>query len=258
MGKLLKVLAKEKADKGFDILRDIYERRKANSMNPDELLNREIEVHELLFDEKKLPLNPLLPSSYRPLKSKGLIYTDGDIIRIREAYFRYVVNDADISLSGQVYKSKNGLYRRRPPDDFEIHYYSEAVQRYNYLKYLLNQFTEHNEQKTALDPARELSIPQIALIHAYKGIQITRENDSEIAAKYGYTAPKSGEGLFQDYEKYYKSSKRTAITKPFTQIKMENKITLFESILNYLTGKAKQRAIDEIQILKTHYETEFL
>ncbi len=105
--------------------------------------------------------------------------------------------------------------------------------------------------------AAKLKVPQIALIHVYEGIQITRVNAGEIAAKHGYTAKNSGEGLYQDYLKYVNVNDRKAKTTAETKKTLKNKIELFESVVNHLLPENKQRAIDEINILKTIFETEY-
>jgi hypothetical protein len=104
---------------------------------------------------------------------------------------------------------------------------------------------------------KKLGVPQIALIHIYEGIAITKENAGKIAAKYGYTAKTSGIGLYHDYLKYSFTSDRTAKPTAETKKTLENKIKLFESVLNHLSNKAKQQAIDEINILKTILENEY-
>lgn len=117
---------------------------------------------------------------------------------------------------------------------------------------------EHNlppqQTETKTD---KLKVNQIALIHVYEGVQITRENAGEIAAKYGYTAKNSGEGLFQDYTYYCSTANRKGKPTPCTPKKLKNKIELFESVVSYLSDNNKQRAIDEINILKTIFESEY-
>jgi hypothetical protein len=144
-------------------LTDNFNKRYKASSDKATLLQREIEVHELLFDDKKLPLNPLVSSNFRPLKDKGLIYTDGDIIRIREAYIRYIVNGADINESGELYKKK-GL----PPSDIQLHYYNQATMRFEYLKFL-----KQVADKTSKNPNSKYTVKGIILAYYYmrkKGI----------------------------------------------------------------------------------------
>jgi len=117
---------------------------------------------------------------------------------------------------------------------------------------------EHNlpPQQTETKTSK-LKVKQIALIHVYEGLQITRKNAGEIAAKHGYTAKNSGEGLFQDYTIYCSTENRKEKPTPCTPKKLKNKIELFESVLNHLSDNKKQRAIDEIKILKTIFENEY-
>jgi len=103
----------------------------------------------------------------------------------------------------------------------------------------------------------KLKVKQIAIIHVYEGLQITRGNAGEIASKHGYTAKNSGEGLFQDYTHYCNTSNRIGKPTPCTPKKLKNKIELFESVVNHLTNSNKQRAIDEINILNTIFDNEY-
>lgn len=121
-----------------------------------------------------------------------------------------------------------------------------------YFKTMKSLPPQQTETKTS-----KLRVNQIALIHVYEGNQITRENAPEIAAKYGYTSKYSGEGLFQDYTFFCSPANRKAEPKLCTPKTLQNKIRLFESIIEHLTDKVKQRAIDEISILKTIYEGEY-
>lgn len=114
-----------------------------------------------------------------------------------------------------------------------------------------------NSKSNKQGVAAILKVPQIALIHVYEGIQITRVNAGEIAAKHGYTAKTSGEGLYQDYLKYVNVNDRKAKTTAETKKTLKNKIELFESVVNHLSPENKQRAIDEIKILKTIFENEY-
>ena len=137
--------------------------------------------------------------------------------------------------------------------------------RINKMDYevLKGRYKSYLEQKQALPPQQmerrkeKLKVKQIALIHVYEGIQITRDNAGEIAAKHGYTSRNSGEGLFQDYTNYCGTANRKGKPTPCTPLKLKNKIELFESVIDYLSDSNKQRANDEIQILKTILENEY-
>ncbi|MFN6377921.1 MAG: hypothetical protein ACK4WD_01500 [Flavobacteriales bacterium] len=117
---------------------------------------------------------------------------------------------------------------------------------------VLNLPPEQDETKT-----NKLKVKQIALIYVYEGLHITRQNAKEIAAQYGYKARNSGEGLFQDYTNYCSTANRKGKPTACTPKKLQNKIELFESIVNHLSENNKQKAIDEIRILKTLLESEY-
>lgn len=98
----------------------------------------------------------------------------------------------------------------------------------------------------------ELSLPQISLMLYYKGQKVTRKNGNDIAKEYGYN---SGEKLFQLFTRFSSRSNRIGIED--TLKKNGNKLKLFESVIQELTLNAKQRAIDEMNILKMTIEKEF-
>lgn len=150
----------------------------------------------------------------------------------------------------------------------------KAIQEFGYYSGIVNKVDEQikkyptlfvnfekcdydfSTQQTVIKTDR-LKVNQIALIHFYEGKQITRENAGAIAAEYGYNARTSGEGLFQDYNRYCSTANRKGLPKSCTLITLKNKIELFESVVNYLSDNNKQRAIDEINILKSIFEKEY-
>lgn len=144
------------------------------------------------------------------------------------------------------YKQNLPLYKT---DDKQKTYYFRLERWIEVLEKMLPQQAETKPQK--------LGVPIIALIHIYEGKHIAEENAKEIAAEYGWTAKTSGKGLYQDYLKYSKRSDRTAKPTAETKKTLINKILLFERVLNHLSHKAKQQAIDEINILKTILESEY-
>jgi len=135
---------------------------------------------------------------------------------------------------------------------------------YTDLSKLLEKENEQNnkEKQTALPlqnvrkdiKKAELTINQIALIYCYEGKQITRDNSNEIAKQYNHN---SGEKLFHRYTYFSSTANRKGRPTPCTHKKLKNKIELFESIVNHLSDNAKQRAIDEIKILKALSENEY-
>jgi hypothetical protein len=135
-------------DKRLESLIRVFNTRYSKSNDKDTLLKREREAHELLFDEKKLPLWTNVFSNNRPLKYLDLnSYTDLDIVSIREAYHKYIVNGADINEAGELYKDRNGLYNRRPPTALQIHYYIEAKTRFSYLMWLKKEYSFSENEK---------------------------------------------------------------------------------------------------------------
>lgn len=125
---------------------------------------------------------------------------------------------------------------------------------YNEFTPLIKEWIENWSVQTEQVKTAKLSLFQIALIHVYEGQQITRENGTEIAKDYGHN---SGSALFNKYTYYRSTANRKGKPTPCTPKKLKNKIELFESVVNYLSENNKQRAIDEINILKTHYENEY-
>lgn len=117
----------------MNILQTSFMERFEKSLDKEAILSREIEAHEMLFDEALLPLPPDIHSTKRPIRE--LSYTDGAILQIREAYIKFIVNGTDIAEAGDLY-SVNGEMKRRPPSDIQIHYYNEARERHSHLQWL--------------------------------------------------------------------------------------------------------------------------
>lgn len=104
-------------------------------------LENEIKYYELLFDEKNLPLSTQVITSNRPTEFKYRYYlntyTHHDIVLIREAYQRYIVNGDDSGEKGELYFDKKDMeYKRRPLSSFQMHYYNEVNMLFEYLKFL--------------------------------------------------------------------------------------------------------------------------
>lgn len=124
----------------------------------------------------------------------------------------------------------------------------------SYFNKILLKAIEPQQTRTKIN---KLKVKQIALIHVYEEKQITRENSAEIATEGGYNSKTSGEGLFQDYSHYRSTANRKGKPTPCTPKKLSNKIKLFESIFEHLSDKAKQRAFDEVKILKFLFKNEY-
>jgi hypothetical protein len=186
----------------LDLITRNFSKRFKKSVDKEVLLKREIEVNELLFDEKNLPVNKNINSNLRPLIRKGLSYTDGDIARIREAYIKFIVNGVDIKDEGEYFFVKKdsikpddlyfidekGRYcKKMPPNQTDLHFYIEAQIRYKYLIWL-------NEFKKP-----EYTVRSIIMAHYYlycKGIYPIKElNDSSVTLQNIYAIFASEYGL---------------------------------------------------------------
>lgn len=100
----------------------------------------------------------------------------------------------------------------------------------------------------------ELSIKQIALKLVYEGILVNRSNAKEIVKEYGHT---SGDKLFQEFTYFSSLANRKGNPSPATDKKFQNKIELFESVIELLSDANKQRALDELSILKINRDNLF-
>ncbi len=101
---------------------------------------------------------------------------------------------------------------------------------------------------------RVLTIPQRAALMAYEGKKMSKEDASKIAASYGFVSKSSGNSLYQDFAFYSIRANRRAKPNPFTITKLRNKITFFEGIVEMLPEHCKQRAIDDLNHLKSFPE----
>lgn len=115
-----------------------------------------------------------------------------------------------------------------------------------YIEYLdlYDRATKRPTQK----PKSELTMPKIALIYAYRGEFITRDNANGIAHENGYNSKLSGEKLYQEF--IYYIDKRNRTQDEDTERKLKNKIKLLESVVPHLPKDSIQKAKDEISILK--------
>ncbi len=112
---------------------------------------------------------------------------------------------------------------------------------------------KHKSEKTKTEKPL-LNMNQIALKYVYEGLQITRENGNEIAKKYGHN---SGEKLFQRFTYYSSTSNRKGKPNSCTSKKLRNKIELIESVIELMPTDKRDRATDEVSILKKLYEVEY-
>jgi hypothetical protein len=127
----------------------------------------------------------------------------------------------------------------------------QAIAFAKFYKYL-REYNIHSApsvvELSQIEENKKLKVPVIALIHIFENKSLTEENAQIIAAKYGYNAKTSGKGLYDDFLKYRSATDRKG--NPDTKKKLKNKIALFESVLEHLSESARNKANDEIEILK--------
>ena len=96
----------------------------------------------------------------------------------------------------------------------------------------------------------KLSLKQVALKYAWEEKTITKENRDDIAKMYGHN---SGNKLHQNYSNVMKKTSRIADPDGTTKL-LQNKIVLFESVIEILSEEYKKNAIEELKILQTILE----
>ena len=180
----------------------------------------------------------LIPSEYEKFKKK--IYTD--------AYFKHYA-PYSIVVEGKIIhfpKSREREYLRIEAQCLWLNYLKKIKQGEKI------DFVENNS-RDEINKAKGLTIDQIALNLYYEGETVTIENADEIIKKYGLT---SGKKLYQQASFYSKRANRLAIRE--TKKKQENKIRLFEFVIDLLPPDKKQQAKDELKILENQYNAEYL
>ncbi|MBN1227792.1 MAG: hypothetical protein JXA79_12425 [Deltaproteobacteria bacterium] len=132
-------------------------------------------------------------------------------------------------------------YRKEGESSAPVNPKDERIAQANeFLEWLENP----NSEATS-SASKNLTIKQIALIHVYNGLIITRQNADEIAISHGH---KSGEHLYHSFTCLSKRDNRAE--DPGFSKKLNNKIVLIESVLPHLNIKGKETAMDELNKLK--------
>jgi hypothetical protein len=115
---------------------------------------------------------------------------------------------------------------------------------FNDIQYIKNILNEINLNKP-VEIENKLSINQIALKLFYEGESLSREKAHKIIIDYGYT---SGDALYNKFVKY--SDRKFRRDVHVTAKILENKINLFESIIELLPDNKKSLPLDEVKYLK--------
>lgn len=112
--------------------------------------------------------------------------------------------------------------------------------------------TPIDNEKPKTEKGKGLTIAQIALKLAYEGESVTLENADEIISAYGLN---SGKKLYQQVTFY--SQRRNRLCFPETKKKAENKIHLFESIIDLLPLEHQEKAKDDLEHLEKQYNAHY-
>jgi hypothetical protein len=109
----------------------------------------------------------------------------------------------------------------------------------------------HNEKKPKITPAingsstNNLTKKHIALICHYNENPITRDNALRIANEYGHD---NAGRLYQEFCVYQSQTDRLSTGELSTK-KLNNKLKLFECVIEHLSGKAKFKAQMDLNII---------
>jgi len=220
----------------LELLIENFEKRLSSSRDKKTLLIKEIATHEYLFDDSAVPPT----DTKRPI----LHYNIGDIMRIREAYNRFIVNGESIDNAGIQYNYKKTLVQA-PPTDFQTHYFNEAMARFDYLQYLKNYKPE-----IAIEPPKR-TLADIALQYVWEGKTITNQNKDEIAAQFPELKLKNGNKLYNDFLHY--SHKTNRVNYDGSERQTRNYLKDMERALSFLTNPEHIKVAEkEIHEYKRH------
>ena len=93
----------------------------------------------------------------------------------------------------------------------------------------------------------KFAMKEIAYLHFYNGEQITKENNNEVAKKYGWG---SGHKLIQNYS----DARKRLNTKELSYQELKNRIDLISSIIHYLPDNKKPKLQDDLRKLNLDLE----
>lgn len=214
----------------------------------------------LVLEKDSIVHNPYLGlSKFRIVDNKGLLIRLLDLTKqlLSKINTYKLVSDGSLDNTDEV---KVGLisenHRLKQENLLRNFNPNEMLYRQTLMDWLENEKQYFNEITPLINAViknpettheSKLTLRQIALIHVYEGKMITRESGKRIAENHNH---KSGDGLYNYYTEYTSTANRKG--NPETHRKLKNKIKLFESILSHLSNENKQRAIDELNILKSY------
>jgi len=132
-------------------------------------------------------------------------------------------------------------------DLMEMFYSSELfnIKHLQYkIKALYNEQLQLEKESRAVPVPKDvngkkLTVDQLALKMVYEGNTIV-------------TREEHGNDLYNKVMKWVKLKNRTANPDRETNLQLENKIRMFERVIDLLDDEFKQRAIDEVKMIKSH------
>jgi hypothetical protein len=229
--------------------KNVFRGRFKKSEAKELLLNREIEDNR-----KILFFNPI---SELRFKNRTFSFPTDDLVIMREYLNNQIIKGE--KYYGFVHSPNFKFPYQRLTDNFV--YVRVTFDYYNWLKEFWNRLKLKSDTKNSKENSKiqkpikvesksdRIKVKVIALICIYNNVHITRVNCDEIAAKYHYTEKTSGEGLFQDYQKFSTTNGRIKLAGE-SKVKCNNRIKLIEVASLHLKGKAKEHAIKDIQTLE--------
>lgn len=119
---------------------------------------------------------------------------------------------------------------------------------FRYIK--LCEHIGHEISDNSISSKPSLTSRQIALIYFYNAgsAAITRSNADKIASEHNHNKPSSGHKLHQDFCDLKKQINRSG--DPGTLKRIENQITLIQSVLCYLSENRKKQAKYDLRLLE--------
>ena len=229
--------------------KNLFKGRFKKSEAKELFLKHEIEDNRII-----LYLNPIQDLHF---KNRSFIISKDDLFLMREYFNNQIIKGE--KYYGFVHSPNFKIPHEKYTSD--LVYTRVTFDYYNWLKEFRNRLnlksnTKNNEENSKIQKpikvesqSDRIKVKVIALICIYNGLQITRVNCDEIASKYNYTKKTSGEGLFQDYQKFFNKRGRIMLGGE-SKAKCNNRLKLIEVATLHLKGKAKELAISEIQILE--------
>ena len=173
------------------------------------------------------------------------LYQKGKLTEPKKIQLELIIENRKIELSeiGSIDKSTRGGYIKALKEWFKTE------------KKFIKEITPLLPKNCATQSqSNKLPIREIALKLVYERKQISRTDCGKIIVNYGYT---SGDKLYNHFIYYSNRRNRIDAPNPITKRKFRNKIDLFEKVASLLEAPYKKQALDEIDILKSHFRNEF-